>query len=328
MRYYCEDANSTTFVSAGGFNRSNNNFTIYNTLYSDISLESLINTLNHEGGHSLDCALGELFGQNGAYLTSISSLWSDTVDVENQNGYGSVSDYGDTKIYEDWAESIAKYQQDKDGFKAAHPERARVIELLSEVYDPTKLSIQDKIDLTYEMSKNGIYQEGQAARILGTISPEELSMLPRDIKLKIINQIGLNTRGDVSTALVNQFIGSTGDLDFVDRIYLYNTFDNWDAANEVFTKLVFDSGGIDSSFCEMLNSKLNDYQCLIQNADGTTTVDQEKLGNRRKVMGVINAINSNSPMSVVYNANAISDPSLRSFVQRGIIKNIISPGLD
>ena len=320
--YYLNDRSKTSFTSGGGFHSYSGNYSIFTNAYTEFTVETLLQTLEHEGGHALDNGISKLFNLNGDYFTENSPYWKSVIDTEQRSGYGHVSKYGDTKLVEDFAETSKHYEMDKDAFRRDHPERAKAFEFLRTVYDPSSLSIFEKLDLIRQMQTNGLNIPGQTDRVIGASPIADLKSLPTSRKLELINKFGLNSRGDISQKTIGMFFDSTSDLSYQDRMYLYNTFDSWNNSNIALTQMIYDAKEFGSGFSEKIDDILNNYSALTEDDNGNKTIDSTKVDNRRILLRMKKDIELGSRTDLSYMIGAISDPQLKYEVTHMLLESI------
>ena len=111
-----------------------------------------INTLAHELGHKLDHKLCEMFNKSDDYITN--TLWKQVINEENS----SVSEYGNTSIQEDFADSMKEYAKNPEDFKKKHPKRYEMIKRMFQMADPDAnlKTVEETEELIEFLEKNGL----------------------------------------------------------------------------------------------------------------------------------------------------------------------------
>lgn len=124
----CNNPERKDFISAGSYTRNTNTISLFINAFQSTEV-FLFRTIAHELVHALDLYIGKFFGLKDQYFTKGFRIWEEAKIQDN----ASISQYGESAIFEDFAETgelVAQYflarecdQADRDLFFKKFPAR-------------------------------------------------------------------------------------------------------------------------------------------------------------------------------------------------------------
>lgn len=159
LDHYPNDKSHLQFIADATCNYVTQTISFYKE-WARQSESSMLGTLKHETGHSIDAT----FSTQDGWFTDLFDSWKNAKEKDSS----SVSSYGDTNIREDFAESILGYFNDTTLFKSMFPNRARILDAIVDTYNAEGLDEHRKNEIMEIFKDSESFRDELLHKLFGT----------------------------------------------------------------------------------------------------------------------------------------------------------------
>ena len=236
-------------------------------------------TLCHESGHNIDVLFNQFLFNKGGYWSEISKEWQQAIKEDGN----SVSQYGNKKVYEDFAETYKFYVADPKAFAKKFPHRAALLESMLTRLNQAMIgkNIITQAQLDSDATVSGYETSG--------ISSQEITVVPAGYEaaratLEAIKNpdVNINELG-IDSATINRVLKALSPsekIELFDAIYerlvLGQTINNA-TYNAIFTSDIFTA---DSEFAQNYLHHFLEKMLIGESTDSTKIAAAQVLADR------------------------------------------------